>query len=242
MHLASSLFSNTSNRAGLEKYYEQKKADTVAAWKARETEGNLPSKLQFKDPQTGEIKTVTRTPIDAEKMEKAFVSFDKWLDFQKEFSQNPMMNGNHVQKAQARVAELEKQSPESPSHVHSTFSVNGKLLAYINMDGTLVTSNGGEKYLENVSGFGAAGKSRQVQNILSQIYGTDLNSETYSASNSPSKKEFAQMWYNNFDVTQYYNDTLAQAKEHLKYVQEYHQNWQKNVNEIQQFFLSLQEA
>lgn len=244
MQLTASVFSDPAMRPALQQYYEDKKAAAVEAWKARE---EMPNEVKINMPD-GEVKTATMIHISAEQMEKAFVSFDKWLELMAETFDTSSTN---MQAAQERVAKLEENNPNNSSNVRATFSDDGALLAYINEDGTLVTSNGAEDVLGDIEKradtLGLHGQFRidylvqEAQKALEKFY-PDLSLQTYDSENSPSLREFANLWYFNYDADAIYNDALAEAKAHLDDVSAWHTRWQNNMYEMQSYLLKTQQS
>lgn len=247
MQISASTFSDPAMRPHLQLYYENKKAVAVEAWKARENEPSGDVKIKTGD---GQHHTVKMIPITAEQMEKAIVSFDKWLEFQAEFFNHPMHGPEGLQRAQERLALLEQNNPDSDSNVRATFAGKEQLFAYITSDGGLVTSNGADylqKIAQKADEMGLRGQSRidylsrEIRNVLAKQH-TDLTVTIYNDVTSPTKREFADMWYVNFDVDKHYRDAMREAENHLMTINAWHQQWQKNMHEIQSFLLSLQEA
>lgn len=258
MTISASVFTDPTMRVGLQQYYDTQKAAAVAAWKAREDQPAGDVKIPTGD---GGYKTVSMIPISADQMEKAFVSFDKWLEFQADFADNEGIGPARLARAQQRLDDLQAQSPDSSSNVRTTFSTNGKLLAYINADGSLVTSNIGaapgepsptpmETRLQAISqaadNMGLTGQrridylNREVGNALGERYRVNMTS--YDAETSPTKREFGEMWYPNFDVDQVYNDALKDAQASYDEANAWYKQWQGHMNDIQSFLLSLQES
>lgn len=246
MQMTASIFTDPMMRSQLEAYYENKKASLYEIWKARETEAS--KDVTMRDPD-GTLKTMTFKPVSADKMLNAMVSFDKWLEFQAEsFDARGPKSLEH---AQQRVAQLEAESPESSSNVLATFSSKGTLLAYINADGSLVTSNGAEAYLggitERADAMGLTGRARvaymkaEVGQVLAERY-SGLKVAIYDVETSPTKREFGKMWYPNHDVDAIYNDAMVSAREHLDSMMAWYQQWQSGMNEIRSFLLSMQEV
>jgi len=261
MQFSASTFTDPTMRAGLEKYYNNMKTDALAALKAREADPSFQASFnaELKMPD-GTTKTMTGNLMTSDMAEKAFVSFDKWLEITAQVYDT---SSKSLKMAQERMETLQAQSPDSSSHVRSTFSANGQLLAYINADGSLVTSNIGpnhgdtasstrlENLLRNASqqadAMGLTGErrvdylNREVKNILSQQVG-NVAMTSYSEATSPTKREFAKMWYTNFDVDQTYRDSLAEAAASLESAKAWHSLCQENIIKMQSYLLSMQEA
>lgn len=262
MQLSASLFSDPTARPALEKYYENKKTEIINTLKAREADpsfqATMNANITMPDGTTKTLTVINR--MTAEMAEKSLVSFDEWMSIMADTYES---SSRTMEMAQKRLDMLKAESPESSSNVRSTFSANGQLLAYINADGSLVTSNIGpahgsgesstplERRLQGISqqadALGLSGQSRidflnrEVKEALSQAFG-GVNMTTYGSATSPSKKDFAKMWSANFDVTQVYNDALADAQASYDSAKSWHQQWQKNLNDMHSYLLSLQEA
>lgn len=88
MQITASTFTDPAMREGLQRYYEDKKADLYEAWKARE-DTDLPREVRIRTGE-GQFDTATLIPISAEKMIGALVDFDRWLEFQAESFTKPM--------------------------------------------------------------------------------------------------------------------------------------------------------
>lgn len=245
MQIAVSMFSDPTQRAGLQQYYENLKSETIASLKTRENEE--PQEVKFTTPD-GEISTGTTIPISAEKMEASFVPFDKWLEITQQIYESQQKMYDMAQKS---LDMLETQNPDSPSGVQSTFSHDGVLLAYINKDGSIATSNGAEKYVQSVidkaNDLGLTGQSRadylhrEVQAALSEHF-KDMDVAAYNEQTSPTKREFADMFYTNFDIDQHYKDALAEAKASFESAKQWHGQVQTNYKKMQDFLLSFQET
>lgn len=262
MQTGTSLFSDPTQRAGLESYYENMKTDLIDSLKAREADpafqSSFTAKIQMPD---GTSKEVTANLITAEMAEKSLVPFDVWVDIMQQThdSQTRMF-----EMAQKRLDMLTAESPDSSSHVRTTFSANGQLLAYINADGTLVTSNIGPKHgdtttvhtqlelklhsiVEQANAMNLSGQRRidylnkAVKNTLSQEF-NNLNTTTYDSTTSPTKRAFSQMWHKNFNIDQVYNDALADAQASYNDAKAWHDQMQSNLDKINAYLLSLQEV
>jgi hypothetical protein len=186
--------------------------------------------------------------MTAEKAEKAFVPFDKWLEITRKIyeSQERM-----YEMAQKNLASLEAQNPDTPSGVRSTFSHNGVLLAYINKDGTVAMPNDSDKYLNRVvdkaDKLGLTGQARtdylhrEIQAELSKHF-KNLDVAAYTEATSPTKREFADMWHTDFDIDQVYKDALKEARASFESAKQWHDQMQANLKKMQDFLLSLQEV
>jgi hypothetical protein len=248
MQLSAAIFNDPTQRANLQKYYENKKSELINTLKTREAdpsfEANISGEIKMPD---GTTRAVSGNLMTAEMAEKSLVSFDKWLETTK-----------MIYESQERMYEMAKKSldfmeannPDSPSGVHSTFSKDGTLLAYINNDGTMALSNGSDKYLlhltEKANEQGLTGKARadylhrEVQAELSKHF-KDIDVATYNDQTSPTKREFANMWYKDFNIDQAHNDAMMAAQAHYNDAKAWHDQMQKNMKEMQAFLLSLQE-
>lgn len=261
MQLNSSIFTDPSQRVGLEKYYENKKTVLINSLKAREAD---PS---FQATFSSEVTTPDGTTlsgkgwrITAEMAERAMVSFDKWLEIMADTSESREIQ---FDMAQQRMDMLQAESPDSSSHVRTTFAVGGQLLAYINEDGSLVTSNIGPRHGETVThtaleltvqaivrqadAMRLSGESRidylnrEVGNALSNERG-DVTMTSYDSGASPTKREFGKAWHTTFDVDQVYADALADARASYDGGKVWHDQWQENLREMQTYLLGLQES
>lgn len=246
MQLTASMFSDPSLRPQLQQYYENKKAAVIESIRAQE--GQRPTgDIKFTTPD-GVTHTGTIISFTADKAEKAFVSFDKWMEIQEQIYTS---NERQLEMAQKNLDRLEKENPDSSSHVRTTFSSDGVLLAYINADGSLAMSNGSDRYLRSISEkadeLGLSGQrrvdylSREINNTLSRHY-ADLDMTTYNDLDIPTKREFADMWYTNFDIDQHYKDAMAEARASYDSAKEWYDQWQANLKDMQAFLLDLQEA
>ena len=261
MQLSAAIFSDPTQRAGLEKYYEKQKASTIEALKAREADPEFQTTFndEVKMPNRT-TKTLNGTRMTAEMAEKSFVSFDKWAEIMADTYES---QANRFEKAQQRLDMLQAESPDSSSNVRTTFSANGQLLAYINADGSLVTFNIGPSHddkaantalelkLQAISSqadtMGLSGQrridylNREVKNALSQEMG-NVSMTSYDSATSPTKREFGKMWQANFNVDQVYSDALADAQTSYKEAKAWHDQWQSNMTAMNRFLLSLQES
>lgn len=79
MALTAASFSDPMMRDDLHAYYDKMKVDAIAGIRARGDTPAGPVKIRNADGTTRDVELI---PISAEKMEKAFVSFDKWLELQ----------------------------------------------------------------------------------------------------------------------------------------------------------------
>lgn len=245
----SSIFSNPLNRAGLEKYYETMKADAIASAKAREADPAFQENLskEFKGPD-GQTHTFSGNLFTAELMEKSFVPFDKWLDLTQRMYDSQQRMHEATQKS---LDFLTAQTPDSPSGVHSTFSHDGVLLAYVNKDGSFTMSNSAHMHLNAISAqaenLNLTGQARAeylhkaISEALSKNY-NGLEVTEYTPQTSPTKREFAQLWYKDFDIDQAHTDAIAEAKKSLESMQQWQTQMQSNFKKMQDFLLSNQEA
>lgn len=245
MQFDASTFSDPAMRPQLEQYYEAKKAALVASLKERGD--TQPQQVSFKLPD-GTEQTGTAIPMSAEFVEKALVSFDKWLEFQAESFE--MFGPDSLAMAEQQMERMQANHPDSASGVRSTFSSDGTLLAYVTADGGLATSNGADflqSLAQKADTLGLGGQERidfltkEIEKALSSKY-SKLDIATYGAADSPSKREFAAMWHPDFDVDQHYAEGLAEAEAQMESAMSWHRNWERNMGEIRSFLLSMQEA
>ncbi|MEX2312101.1 MAG: hypothetical protein WD624_06530, partial [Rhodospirillales bacterium] len=231
------------------------------ALKAREADPNFQSTIEGKIRMPdGTSQTMTGNLMTSDMAEKSFVSFDKWLELQEQVYTS---SEKRLEMAQKNMDRLEQDNPDTSSNVRSTFSSGGTLLAYINADGTVAMSNLGPKHGEsmthtamerkiydivaNADKQNLAGKNRvdylerEIGKALSQRF-KDLNTESYNDASAPSKRAFGNRWYTNFDIDQHYNDAMSEAKASYAEARAWHDQWQNNMNEMNRFLLSLQEA
>lgn len=249
MQISASTFSDPAMRDRLQQYYDKRKAELHESLKARDN-SKVPDTISYRGAD-GTTKTATYKPVSADKMMGALVSFDKWLEFQAESFENPIMGPDGLARAQEQLDRLETNSPESSSEVRSTFANDGALLAYINADGTAVLSQAAhgklQPVLDKADRLNLTGQQRidylnqQFGAVLSEAY-PELETARYDASTAPSKREFAQMWYPSHDVDQHYDEAMAAAREHYDRMNGLHQQWQDRMNEIGSFLLGLQES
>lgn len=243
------MFSDPTMRPQLEQYYEHKKAQAIDTLKAREADPDFQATVtgEIKMPD-GTIAAVNGRAMTSEMAEKMFVPFDQWIETMGRIYE---MHEKMYDIAQMRMDMLEQQNPDSPSGVRSTFSHDGVLLAYINKDGTTAMSNGSDKYLRRVvdkaDELGLSGQARvdylhrEFEAALSKHF-DELDVAGYTEATSPTKREFADMWYTDFDIDQVYKDALKEAIASLEGAKQWHDQWQKNIYEMQSFLIGLQEA
>ncbi len=145
---------------------------------------------------------------------------------------------------------LKANNPDSSSNVRATFSSDGTLYAYINADGSLVTSNGADDLqdiAQKANDMGLTGQKRidyltkEVKIALSQEY-YNLDIKAYDEATSPTNREFAKAWYKNYNIDANYQSALAEAQAHFDSVSDVYRNWQSNMSEINNFLLSFQEV
>lgn len=245
MQFDASTFSDPAMRSQLEQYYEAKKAGLIASLKERGD--TQPQEVSFTLPD-GTQQTGTAIPMNAEFVEKALVSFDQWLEFQAQSFE--MFGPDSVEMAEQQMDRMQANHPDSSSGVRSTFSSEGRLLAYVTADGGLATSNGADflqSLAQKANELGLGGQERidflnmEIEKALSGRY-PKLDIATYGAADSPSKREFAAMWHPDFDVDQHYADGLAEAEAQMESAMSWHRNWERNMGEIRSFLLSMQEV
>lgn len=247
MQINASAFTDPALRPRLEQYYENKKAAAVEAWKARQ---DLPEEVKLNLPD-GSVSTAKAIPVSAEQMEKAFVSFDKWLELQQDIYGRDNLTQKRLDTAQKRLERLEKEHPDTSSNVRTTFSSDGVLLAYVNEDSGLVTSNAASGFLQpiaikandlNLSGQARVDYlNREIMAALSERY-QDFDMASYTDQTMLTKREFAEKWYQDFDTDRHYNDAVKEARASVEEARAWHRQWQANMNEIQNFLLGFQEA
>ncbi|MBR0556565.1 hypothetical protein J5J10_12830 [Ciceribacter sp. L1K23] len=243
MQLTASMLTDPAMRSQLEAFYENKKNETLDALRQRESEfpdGFAGATITMPD---GETRTLGPNLFTAEMAEKSFVSFDQWISFMAERFDD---TSTSLAQAQKRVADVEAMNPDNSSAVRATFSKEGTLYAYINEDGTLVTSNGTEPYLEGLEEEarrnGLSGEAlvdhlaARVKAILEERF-PELGVERFDAETAPTIREFAQSWYHGYDADEIYQDALADATAHLDSVKAWHEQWQANLYEIQGFLM-----
>lgn len=249
MQMTVSVFTDPANRPGLEQYYEAMKADLYERLKERE-QRSLPDEVNF-DRGDGVTETATLIPISAEKMIAAMVGFDKWLEFQASSFDNKVMGPEGLAQAQEGLRSLKENGPDSPSNVRASFASDGVLLAYINADGTAVTTNAAagrlQPILDKANELGLIGRERidyltgEFGRALSEDH-SSLAVARYDAANTPSKRELALMWAPGSDVDGQYEAALTAAQDHLDSITAWHRQWQSNMDRIGTFLLGLQEA
>lgn len=246
MEINASTFSDPAMRDQLQQYYEHKKAEIIAAIDARDP---LPSEVKVRT-RDGKTHTAQAINLTGEQVANALVSFDKWLDFQADALTNGRFSKSAVANAREQMDAVERNSPESSSFVRASFAENGVLLAYVNDDGTLVTSNGVGNSLKSVTqradDLGLTGEQR-VQYLTREIEAAlsdhdDLVTASYGQAASSSKRAFAKTWYPEFDIDQHYADTVTQAQASVQEANAWQRQQEINLNEIRNFLLSLQEA
>lgn len=244
MDVTAATFTDPAMRPQLEAYYDNKKAELLEALKAR---GPMPEEVKF-TTSDGETHIAKALNISPEKMVNSLVSFDKWLEFQASSERLPQQS---LDIAQKRLDNLTENGPDTSSHVRTTFSDKGVMLAYINDDGTFVTSNAAAPRLQALAkkadDMGLSGQSRldYLNRAFKDALAEDhkgLQVANYTSATAPTKREFAQAWYPNYDADRQYQDTLADAKASLDDAKAWHQQWQNNMNDIRNFLLGLQQA
>lgn len=185
-------------------------------------------------------------------MVNALVSFDKWLDFQTRLGDDRVLGPEGLKHARDNIARLEANGPDSSSNVRTTFAGNGRLLGYVNADGTLAItgSEAGNLMLpiaEEADRLNLSGLARvnylntEIKAALARAY-PDLEVTSYGANNAPTKREFAAMWYPDHDVDAHFDEAMAAARQHLDSILKWQQQRQSQMAEIGSFLLSLQEA
>lgn len=237
MNFGLSTLTNPAYRDGLEDYYSKMKADAVEAWKERPA---LPDEISITTPD-GEVMTGKAIHVTAEQMEKAFVSFDDWLGTMIDMANS---RANTLAMAEKQMSRLEASNPDNSSSARATFSVGDTLLAYVNADGTLVTSNGAQEFLGDVEAeaSGLEGDARiafltnRIEAILSELF-PELSVETYDEASSPSLRAFADRWYPNHDADALYNDAMTEAQARLDELRQQQAQWQNRLYDIQGFLM-----
>lgn len=244
MQFDASTFSDPAMRSYLQQYYDTKKAALIDSLQGRDSE---PKEVTFKLPDGTEGKG-TAIPMTAEFVEKALVSFDKWLELQADTFDS--FGPDDLAEAERHMAMVKANNPDSSSDVRSTFSRDGTLLAYVTQGGGLATSNGAgwlQSIARQADELGLQGEqrvdylNREIEKALSAKF-TGVDVTTYDSGSSPTKREFAAAWQPGFDVDSHYADALAEAQSHLDNAQSWHNNWARNMNDIRSFLLSAQEA
>lgn len=234
-------------RPHLQAYYENQKAEAVAAWRTREP---IADDVVFRFPD-GNAFAGKPIQITAEQMEKAIVPFDKWLDFQIDRFINPGFGHERLKMAQKQLDLVQANGPNTTSDVRTTFSSNGVLLATINTDGTSRLSNGSAQYLNvivdkadelNLSGQRRVDYlTREMESALWEHHG-DLDVTNYSDNTIPTKREYARLWQRNFDIDAHYVSSLAAAQASYDDAHAWHQQSQEYLNHMRDFLLKTQEA
>ncbi|MBJ3785424.1 hypothetical protein [Devosia sediminis] len=245
MQLSSAVFSNPAMRPQLEQFYEHQKEKALESLRARGDQ--TPSEVDIALPN-GETRTATPIPFTVDKMEKAFVSFDDWMRLQERLHAS---SERHLGAAKQGLDRLAEHHPDSSAQVRASFSSGEQLLAYINADGTLVTHSGAD-FLQSIAqkandlGLGGEKRveylTREIEKALTERNREAPDVTTYADGSSPTKREFAEMWYAHFDVDQHYRDALKQAQASYDAALEWHQKRQDQLNAMQAFFMSLQES
>ncbi len=247
MQITAASFSDPTLRPQLQAYYDSKKAAAIEAFRARENEPLPEATLTMPG---GGTQTVQPIQFTAGMVEKMLVPFDKWAEFQAQSFDNGGFGPKSLEMAQNQLDQVKQNHPDTSSDVRKTFASNGTLLAYINADGTIATANGSEKFLnpiiEQAEKLGLTGEQRiaylgsAIEKTLGAAVG-DLQVSTYSNATSPTKREFADMWYQDFDIDQHYADSLASAQETYDSAKQWYDQWQSNMNDMRNFILNLQE-
>lgn len=248
MHISASTFTDPTMRPKLQAFYENKKAAAIEQIRARENEPLHEGKIKMPD---GSEQTLTPIRFTAEMAEKMFASFDQWADFQAKSFDNGGFGPKRLEMAQKQLDSLQENHPDTKSNVRTTFSNDGALLAYINADGSVVTHGGSQKLidpiLDKANALGLSGQSRvnylqtEIEKAMAGKY-PKLDVTHYSDKDMPTKREFADMWYPDHDVDQHYNSALREARAAMESARAWHDQWQKNMNEMRDFLLTLQES
>jgi hypothetical protein len=245
VQITAGTFSDPTMRPHLQAYYDKQKEDVIAAWKAREP---LPDEVSFRLPDGT---TALGKPISAEQMEKALVPFDKWLEFQADRFTNPVFGPKRLEMAQKQLDMLKANGPDTSSNVRMTFSSNGVLLAAINTDGTTMTSNGSGQYLDKIiekaNDLGLSGQNRldylnrEFSAALSAHH-DDLDVTRYTDATIPTRRQYGQLWHQNFDIDAHYSSALVEAQASYDDAFAWHQQSQAYLDQMRDFLLKMQEA
>jgi len=227
-------------RPQLEQYYEHQKAEARAMLEARDNAGYRDVEMTLPNGQTA---TFTPLRLTAD----ALVSFDEWMNFQQTIHAS---SERHLEMAQKNLDRLAAHDPDSSANVRAVVTSGDKILGYVNTDGTMVTHSNGD-FLQVIANkandLGLEGQKRidhllrEISRSLSQTRG-DFDLIEYDADNSPTKREFAAAWYADFDVDQHYLDAMAEARASYSSALEWSSQRQANLDKIQAFFLTMQEA
>lgn len=249
LDFSSSMYSDPAMRPHLEKLYEQKYAAI------RERIDNMD---QSSEPQTVQMKNADGEIVEgkmftAEQYRKIIPSFDKWLEMQQKISSFDFFEQTEsfVEHARNTVKHLEEHFPDTSSGVRAVFSSGDQILGYINENSGVVVHQGGEmlqKISEQADRLGLSGEEKiayiqeRGEAELSRRH-ENISVESYGKGSTPTKREFAEKWYPDHQVDDSYDSALAEAREHLKRVEEWHMKQEQNMNEMRAFLLqSMEEA
>lgn len=235
MNLSTSTLNDPALRSQLQSVYESRKAAAVEAWAERPQQ---PAQATMTMPD-GSVQTLTAITVSAEKLSTSFVDFDTWLETMVQINESSQTT---LAIATDRLATVEAMNPANSAEIAATFSQDGVMLAYIREDGTLVTSNGSEKFLAGLNEDGqASGLSGElladyltskVRERLAEAY-PYLDVETFDSETSPTIGEFARRWSHNFDAEAIYADALADAQASLADARAWNDQSHANLYEIQ---------
>ena len=222
--ISAATFSDLAMRQQLQAYYESKK--TVLDEFIKEQENGPLSEIKV-------------------------ISFDEWLEFSAQSFSDSDDGALSIKAAQQNIENIQQNSPDGSSHVKMTFSDHGTLLAYIDSDGGLVTHESGgldsRELTQQADVLGLSDENRidylgrEIEALLSSRY-PDVKVTTYADNNIPSKREFSRIWYPNHDVDADYKNAMIDAIDMLEKAQKSNLQSEKNMFEIQEFMLKIQQG
>lgn len=220
MQITADMFSNPDMRPHLEKYYNHKKDEFAKALEEREP---IPETVTMADG-------TKMTPLQL--TPDMMVPFDKWLELMQEFDLFSSLKT--LEQAREHLETLEAQNPDGPANIDTVFSNDGKILAYLTKDGGLVMHS--DIALLN----GLTQKDDIIARLKTRYPHLDVTE--YTAQTQPTKREFASTWYPHNNIDADYRAAITAAKDHLKSMQEWAANVQKNHDAMRAFLLESMQA
>lgn len=247
MQITGATFTDPAFRPQLQQYYESKKAAAIESLRSRDA-GASPKEISYTDAD-GKTHTAVAAPVSAEKMIGALASFEQWLDI------SAKMYGEGGWASRLNKMPTEEQMigphPDSRSDVRTAFSHNGELLAYITKDGGVANIRGGDRYtdkaIQSANEKGLLGQARvdylarEIQAAFLKKY-PNLQTDNYKGSTAPTYREFAESWYDNYNIDEDYRSRVASAKEQAESFRVQQKQMQDHLREIETYLLSFQEA
>ena len=242
------VFTDPAMRPGLKEFYESRYApvrERIADMKEAEANGEAPQTVSLPDGTTA-------TAFTAAQYEAIVPTFDKWLELQENFSIFDMLDQSEscIDHARKALETYESAfSPEHPSGVRTAFSEGDQLLAYIDKDGGLVTTQEGgsalQKIAERAGDLGLSGEEKIAyirQHVTAELSRRhpDLETTDYTDETMPTRGEFAETWYPDRDVYASYRNTVEELRQNLAQHEEWHDRQMQTLNEMRAFLIESQ--